>query len=60
MAIAAVCQPLAASPLKTLAWAVVSSRWLRIELGCEVLDRCLLHDVGSRPESLADVEIFEV
>jgi len=38
----------------------VEVKWLRIELGCEVLDLCLFHDVGFRPESLADVEIFEV
>jgi hypothetical protein len=37
----------------------VQVKCLRIELGYEVLDLCLFHDVGSRPESLADVEIFE-
>jgi hypothetical protein len=34
--------------------------WLRIELGCEVLDLCFFHDVGPRSESLADLDIFEV
>jgi hypothetical protein len=38
----------------------VEVKWLGIEFGCEVLDLCLVHDVGSRPESLADAEIFEV